>query len=192
MDKKLHIFCSKEAQTTFKESNIQGDSLLFKENLLEGPIISDVFSDEFWSKRYEYFENTYQVSRVDYFDNAIKSIVQLEDLGEYKEVVLWLDYTNLSQVNLMAIGSHLSKYFSKNTQFFLVCSGKHKGRNELQKLTDYNSKEFEILYSYKVKLTLPNLEYLQQCWEAYSVKNNTFNYSLFSNKFRYLQQAING
>lgn len=187
MNKILHIFCSKEAQTTFNNSNIKGDSLLFNEKLTEGELTASVFSDEFWTKRYEYFEKKYQVSKLEYFDAVIKPILQLKELIGYKEVTLWLDFTKESQVNLIALGAYLANYFSKEIQYNLVCSGKHKGRNELQKLTDYNSEEFEILYSYKVKLTQPNLDYLQESWFAYFSKSTTFNFNLFSKKLQYLE-----
>ncbi len=190
MNKTLHVFCSKEAQAIFNNSILDGDSLLFDEKLTEGELAEDVFSDEFWSKRYEYFEKNYKVSKLEYFDAVIKPILQLKDLSGYTEVTLWLDFTKESQVNLIALGTYLAHNFSKETQYNLVCSGKHKGRNELQKLTNYNSKEFEILYSYKVKLTQPNLEYLQTCWKAFITKNSNFMFNLFPNKFRYLEQSI--
>lgn len=191
MGNTLHIFICKKAQAIFNDSTIEGDSLLFDEKLTEGELTVDVFSDDFWSKRYEYFETTYQVSKLEYFDSVIKPILLLEDLSDYSEVTLWLDFTKESQVNLIAIGKYLAEIFSKDIQYSLVCSGKHKGRDTLQKLTDYNSEEFEILYSYKVKLTLPNLEYLQNCWKAHVTKNSNFKYNLFPNKFWYLEQNMN-
>lgn len=187
MNKTLHFFCSKEAQAIFNNSTLDGDSLLFDEKLTEGELAADVFSDEFWAKRYEYFEKKYHTSKLEYFDAVIKPILQLKDLSDYTEVTLWLDFTKESQVNLIALGTYLANNFLKETQYNLVCSGKHKGRNELQKLTNYNSEEFKILYSYKVKLTLPNLEYLQTCWKAYFSKTTTFNFNLFSKKLQYLE-----
>lgn len=190
MGKALHVFSSEEALTIFKESSIDGDILFFNEKLTEGPLTKDIFSDEFWSERYSFFENMYETPRIAYFDTIIKPILQLEDVSEYSEVVLWLDYTKASQINLIALGSFLAQNFSKNTQYFLVCSGKHKGKSALQKLTNYTSSEFPILYNYKVKITLPNLEYLQKCWEAYATKNSLFKYDEFTNKFRYLKDAL--
>ncbi|CAM1350509.1 MULTISPECIES: DUF1835 domain-containing protein [Tenacibaculum] len=191
MNNVLHIFCNNKALTIFKNSSIEGSTIFFDENLIEGPLTKDVFSDNFWSERYSYFETKHQKMRIDYFDATIKPILQLEDLSIYSEVTLWLDYTKLSQINLMALGCFLAQHFSKNTQYFLVCSGKHKGKKELQKLTNYTSEEFSILYGYKVKITLPNLEFLKNCWDAYVTKNTLFNYGEFSNKFRYLQDSLN-
>ncbi|WP_435260899.1 DUF1835 domain-containing protein [Tenacibaculum sp. nBUS_03] len=190
MNNVLHIFCDNEALTIFKNSSIEGSTIFFEENLIEGPLTKDVFSDKFWTERYSYFETKYQKLRIDYFDATIKPILQLEDLSMYSEVILWLDYTEISQVNLMALGGFLAQHFSKSTQYFLVCSGKHKGKKELQKLTNYTSEEFSILENYKVKITLPNLEFLKNCWDAYVTKNTLFNYGEFSNKFRYLQDSI--
>ena len=191
MDKALHIFICKEAQTIFNNSTIDGNSLLFDEKLTEGDLTINVFSDNFWAKRYEHFEKNYQVSKLEYFDSVIKPILLLEDLSDYFEVTLWLDFSKESQVNLIALGAYFSNNFSKEVQYNLVCSGKHKGRDELQKLTNYNSKEFEILYSYKAKLTLPNLEYLHACWKAFVTRDSNFKLNQFPNKLRYLEQSMN-
>ncbi|MGB1042550.1 MAG: hypothetical protein ACPGU6_04080 [Tenacibaculum sp.] len=188
MDNILHIFFSKESLTTFKNSTLKGETLLFEEKLTEGIVTTDIFSDSFWSKRYEHFENTYQVSRIAYFDSRVKPILQLEEHEDYTDIVLWLDYTKESQVNLIALGAFLTECFSKKTTYHLVCSGKHKGRKELQKLTNYSAEEYAILFNYKVKITLPNLEYLKKCWQAYVIKNDEFLFNEFTNKFRYLEQ----
>lgn len=191
MDKTLHIFICKKAQAIFNNSTIKGDNLLFDEKLTEGELTVDVFSDDFWSKRYEYFETTYQVSKLEYFDSVIKPILQLKDVSNYSDVILWLDFTKLSQLNLMALGFYLAENYSKNTSYYLVCSGKHQGKKELQKLTNYSFSKFPVLYSYKVKITLPNLEFLQQCWKAYITKQTDFKFNLYPNKFKYLQLHFN-
>ncbi|MGB1042809.1 MAG: hypothetical protein ACPGU6_05405 [Tenacibaculum sp.] len=187
----LHLFCSKKAQETFNNSTIEGTSLLFDEKLNEGPLTLAVFSDDFWSKRYAFFEEKYAVSRLTYFDSVIKPMLQLKDVSNYSDVILWLDFTKLSQLNLMALGFYLAENYSKNTSYYLVCSGKHQGKKELQELTNYSFSEFPVLYSYKVKITLPNLEFLQQCWKAYITKQTDFKFNLYPNKFRYLQLHFN-
>lgn len=191
MHKIVHLFFSKETLATFKNTTINGQVLLFEEQLTEGTITKNIFSDSFWSERYDFFEKKHQISRVDYFDTRIKPILELENHEDCKEIVLWLDYTKASQVNLIALGAYFAENFSKNTQYSLVCAGAHKGRNELQKLTDYSAEEFSILFNYKAKITFPNLEYLQLCWQAYALKNSDFKFNLFPKKFRYLQHIIN-
>ncbi|CAA0201914.1 DUF1835 domain-containing protein [Tenacibaculum maritimum] len=194
MDNILHIFSDENALDLFKKSEIKGHILLFKEALTEGPISEAIFSDDFWSKRYAYFEQYKGIPRLTYFDRTIKKIAFLEDVSTFDEVVIWGDFSIPSQVNIIALCAHLYNYFCKDTRYSLVCSGKHKGRKELQKLTNYTSKEFEILYAYKAKLTLPNLRFTKACWEAFASKELEkklhFNFNCFPAKFQYLS-AIN-
>lgn len=195
MDKILHVFSDSKALEIFKKSSIKEDTLFFEEKLLEGNISKPLFSDDFWLDRYDFFEKNYQLSKLDYYDKTIKIIAQLEDVSEYDNVILWGDYSLESHVNLLALCTHLEQHYQKNVSYFLVCSGKHKGRENLQKLTDYNSEEFSVLYKYKAKITLPNLEFSQKAWSVFASKDKSqiqqFDWNVFPSKFQYLHLVMN-
>ncbi|NOQ91744.1 MAG: hypothetical protein GQ552_03400, partial [Flavobacteriaceae bacterium] len=115
-------------------------------------------------------------------------------LSNYNEVVLWFEYDLFCQVNLLATCTYLLKSFRKDINYFLVCTGKEKGKEQLQTLSDYSPSAYKILYKNKLKLTKHNLLFAEESWNIYTendkekIKNFNFNKTL---KFAYLQLAIN-
>lgn len=177
-----------------KQTSIEGDMVIWREMLCEGPICKAVGSDEFWLKRYQYFENELGVSKLEYYDKTIKEIIKLEDVSGYDEVVLWFEYDLFCQVNLMALCTYLLENYSKSVLYYLVCTGKEKGKDQLQTLSDYETDSYPKLLENKVKLSRSKLLFAKQCWEIY-VENNpeklkAFIFNKYS-KFAYFQLAIN-
>ncbi|MDV7186260.1 DUF1835 domain-containing protein [Lutibacter sp. TH_r2] len=192
MDNILHVVNGDSTAKILKESNIQGDILVWHEMLCEGPLDKEVGSDTFWMNRYNFFKNEFNVERLEYFDKTIKKIVQLEDLEGVNEVVLWFEYDLFCQINLLATCSYLLKNYRKDVTYSLVCVGYEKGKDKLQTLSDYTSEEYPKLLENKIKITKANLEFTDKCWEVY-VKNNKEelqNYKFKNPKFWYLPKAI--
>lgn len=194
MNKTIHVLNGDSTAQIFAKSSIKGDVVVWQEMLCEGPLHKDVGSDEFWIKRYAYFENEVGISKLEYFDKTIKEIIKLEDLSACNEIVLWFEYDLFCQVNLLALCVYLLKNFRKDINYYLVCTGKVDGEDQLQSLSNFSPEAYKILYENKTKLTKNNLMFAEACWNVY-VKNNVeelkqfnFNETL---KFQYLQQAIN-
>ncbi len=193
MTKILHILNGDSTYAIFKESSISGDVVICREMLCEGTVVKDVGSDQFWKERYSYFKNEFGVDKLDYFDKTLKEIIKLQDVSDYREVVLWFEYDLFCQINLMALATYLLKSYRKDIKYFLVCTGKEKGKTQLLSLADYSPKEYEDLYQNKIKLSRNDLLFAQIVWEIYSendadsLKSFDFNQS---KKFIYLQAAI--
>ncbi len=188
----LHILNGDSTAQIFPRSIIQGDIIVWREMLCEGSLHKDVGSDEFWKKRYTFFEGI-GVARLEYYDKTIKELIKIEDISNYDEVVLWFEYDLFCQINLMALCTYLLKYFRKNINYYLVCTGYEKGIPNLQTLSDYSPEEYQTLYKEKIKLSRNNLLFAEQSWQLY-VENNKealkeFDFDQCS-KFKYLQQAI--
>ena len=149
---------------------------------------------DFWKNRYAFFENKFGVDKLEYFDKTIKEILPLRDLAIYHEVVLWFEYDLFCQVNLIAVCSFLLQNYRKDVTYYLVCTGKVKGKLNWNSLSDFSSDEYIVLYKNRVKLTKNNLLFAEQAWKLY-VQNNykdlaDFNFNK-AGKFNYLQGAIN-
>lgn len=194
MTKSLHILNGDSTAKIFAKSSISGNVLVWREMLCEGIIQNEIGSDEFWKSRYAFFENEFDVKKLEYFDKTIKEIIKLDDLSNYNEIVLWFEYDLFCQVNLLAACTYLLRSFRKDINYYLVCTGKEKGKAQLQSLSNYSSKAFKPLYENKLKITKNNLLFAETCWNLYTEndkeKLKTFNFNK-SPKFTYLQQAIN-
>jgi len=193
MNKTLHILNGDSTAIIFSKAKIQGTTIVWREMLCEGSLHKDVGSDEFWKKRYTFFEEEIGVTRLEYYDNTIKELIKIEDISNYNEVVLWFEYDLFCQINLMALCTYLLKHFRKNINYYLVCTGHEKGRPNLQTLSDYSLEEYQTLYKEKIKLSRNNLLFAEQSWQLY-VENNKEALKEFDfdhcSKFKYLQQVM--
>ncbi len=163
----LHILNGDSTAKILAKSSIKGTVIVWREMLCEGSLHTDVGSDNFWKKRYSFFENEVGVNRLEYYDKTIKETVKLEDLSGYNKVVLWFEYDLFCQVNLLAILVYLLKYYRKDIRYYLICTGKKEEKKQLQSLTNYSSKEYKTLFENKIKLTQNNLLFAEQCWSLF-------------------------
>ncbi|NLP57835.1 DUF1835 domain-containing protein [Lutibacter sp. B1] len=193
MNNILHIVNGDCTAQILAKTSLKGDVVVWREMLCEGPLHKNVASDEFWKKRYAFFEEEHNIQKLEYFDKTIKEIVKIENIEAYNEVVLWFEFDLFCQVNLLALCSYLLQNFRKDINYYLVCTGKVKGKEKLQTLSDFLPEEYSLLYKNKVKLTRNNLLFAENCWNVY-VENNLIKLQQFnfdkSSKFQYLQQAI--
>jgi len=194
MTNTIHVLNGDAIIPIFRKSEIKGEVVIWREMFCEGPIVEQVASDDFWKNRYAFFENKFGVDKLEYFDKTIKEILPLRDLAIYHEVVLWFEYDLFCQVNLIAVCSFLLQNYRKDVTYYLVCTGKVKGKLNWNSLSDFSSDEYIVLYKNRVKLTKNNLLFAEQAWKLY-VQNNykdlaDFNFNK-AGKFNYLQGAIN-
>ena len=194
MSKTLHILNGDSTSSILDKSGIEGDVVVWREMLCEGPLHKEVGSDEFWMDRYAYFENELGVDRIEYFDKSISEIIKLEDVSNYTDVVLWFEFDLFCQVNLLALCTYLLDNYVKKANYHLVCTGKVEGKDQLHSLSDFLPSEFQSLFHNKISLSKSNLEFAKECWTDYvendidKLKSYDFNQN---SKFQYLQLAIN-
>ncbi len=193
MTKILHILNGDSTKSIFKKSTLKGDILVWREMLCEGEIDLNVGTDAFWTKRYAFFERELNISKLEYYDTTIKEILPIEDLEGYDEVVLWFEYDLFCQINLIALCTYLLQSYRKDILFYLVCTGKEKGKPNLHTLSDYAPESYTKLYDNRLKLTRNDLLFAQKSWNLF-VENNPKNLETFdfnkNKKFRYLQKTI--
>lgn len=189
----IHIVNGDAIVPVLTKSGIEGDIIVWREMLCEGPVCEKVGGDEFWKKRLDYFEKELDVTKLEYFDKTIKELLKLEDLSNYNEVIMWFEFDLFCQVNLMALSAFLYQNYRKTITYNLVCTGKVEGSDGLHSLTDFSYEDFKELYNHKLKLSKTDLEYAKKCWGAYSKSNiekiAAFNFNE-NEKFPYFQSGI--
>lgn len=190
----FHIVNGDAIIPLLEKSGIGGEIVVWREMLCEGPLAIEVASDEFWEKRYKFFEENFGIAKLDYFDKTIKEILKVNNFPLNAEVVMWFEFDLFCQINLMALCSYLLQNFRKGITYNLICTGLVKGKEKLQFLTDFTSEDFKILYENKLKLSKNNLVFAKTCWNIF-VENDIekiakFNFSKKA-KFQYFQLAMN-
>jgi len=193
MAKQLHILNGDSTADLFVKSGLTGEIAVCREFFCDGPLDFEVGSDVFWKKRYSFFEEEFNVGKLEYFDKSIKEFLKFEDLVAGSELVLWFEFDLFCQVNLLAICTFLLENFRKDVSYYLVCTGYSKDKSTLLSLSDYTADEYAILYNDKVKITKHDLEFAKKCWEVF-VKNEeqeirSINFK-GGKKFLYLEMAF--
>ncbi len=193
MSKRIHIVNGDSTKWILEQSGLDGEIVVWRELLCDGPVSEPLFSDEFWQARYDYFEKELNVSRLEYFDKTIKELLKAEFLEGVEELVLWFEYDLFCQVNLMAVCSFLLEHFRKDVVYSMVCVGMEKDRQGWQTLADYKPEDYVSLYENRINMSRASFEYAHECWKVYAKKDKKglqeFNFRK-NKRFKYFHVAM--
>ena len=193
MGELLHIVNGDSTAKAISKSTLNGDVIVWREMLCDGPLVCDIGSDDFWMKRYAFFESELNISKLNYFDTTIKEIIKIENISNYSEVVLWFEFDLFCQINLLGLCSYLLKYYRKGIKYYLVCTGIEKGKDTLVSLADYGFDLYPELMKKRKNISRRDLLFAEECWRVFVINNElelrTFDFKVNA-KFNYLHQAM--
>lgn len=95
----LHILNGDALCEQFVEAGIDGDPLVFRECLIEGPV-SAPDREAFWKARAEYLELAHSASKEEYLNGFAREFSRLSDLDRHDGLNLWFGDDLFCQVNL--------------------------------------------------------------------------------------------
>lgn len=156
MSTTIHLITSNKLAIKLKNTNLVEKPIIFNEILSEGPVINAFGSDDFWKKRYGFFEQELQLSKLTYFDKIIKELLKANELSTGNEIIIWVENTLVGQLNFIALCTFLLVNFRKDVFYnFVIIKNQNISENELKKAADS-----------KIKLTRNNLLLAKECWEC--------------------------
>ena len=189
----LHITNGDSTTNYLKKLGFSGDFITWREMLCEGKTTSDVGSERFWKNRYDFFKNSYKISKQNFINYTVKEYRNLCNKKEQKEIVLWFEYDLFCQVNMIAVLSWLKRY-RKGYHISLVCSGTIKGSNKMHGLSDLSKEQISNHYKNKVELTQDDIEYADYIWQLYCSNNPLRLETIYkfntTSPFKYLATAL--
>ncbi len=167
MTKKVHILNGDSALDIFKETGIEGETIVFREMLCQGQCKEPILSDAFWQERKLFFQEHYNVGPEEYEKDTEKEISRIKDfLDPDIEICLWFEYDLFCHVNMFSIISYLDQK-GKKDNVHIICSGRNFGSPELKGLGELNPKEFVKLYQVKRQLSKIDFEFANYFWMLY-------------------------
>ena len=164
--KLLHITDGDSMTEKFRQLEIPGDLVVWRENLCEGPTHPEVGSPEFISIRKAFLKAAYNISVAEHQEKFVKELQKLQELDQYSEVILWFEFDLFSHMNMLALISFLLQK-EKKIPFYLVCSGRLKGETELLPLSELPVKHLQEHYKCRIELNQDDLEMAALIWELY-------------------------
>lgn len=97
----LHILNGDDTLNSFKQTGIEGDVVVWREVLSEGPLTEDISSGAFWTKRKEWITQTFNDTEEAYTHKVIDEIAKLND--SYDEINLWFEFDMHCQINMLGV-----------------------------------------------------------------------------------------
>lgn len=163
--KTLHILNGDTTLHQFNQSDLKGDTFVWREILCEGKTVTDLRTELFWETR-----RTFLQSFVADFEpqqqQELKEAFFRLDFSNYDEVVFWFEYDLFCQVNLMALLSWV--YASQvETTIGLVCVGAHPNYSKMVGLGEIQPNEFAALYDTRANLLPKDLLVAHEIWDLY-------------------------
>ena len=170
LNKALHIINGDSLTEQVKELELQGEIVVWRELLCEGPCTQEVGSSEFIKLRQKFLKEAYDISPENYQDRFVTQLNKLKAFQDYNHVVLWFEFDLFCHINMLAA---ISFYLvnKPNVPFYLVCSKRQKGEEELLPLSQLPLKHLLNHFKNKIKLDKEDLEIATLVWELYCGNN---------------------
>ncbi len=88
----LHILNGDSLKPSFEQLTLEGDVLIWREMLCEGPINGPIGETPFIETRSSFLSSFYEIPPNEYKEKFVDCINNFGDLKSYKEVNLWFEY----------------------------------------------------------------------------------------------------
>ena len=165
--KTLHILNGDATLVIFKQTSFEGDILVWREVLAEGP----VSKTDLWATRAKWISSTFGDTESNYTNKVLDEVEKLKDAKAYDELILWFEYDLVCQINLIYILSVLKNLETENLPIYLICPDRFEGIANFRGLGELNATQLTQLYSSRYKLDTSDLSIASRAWNSYTENN---------------------
>ena len=141
--------------------------LVIREAFIDGPLSLN-YTDEYWNKRKEYIENTYEETQQGYQSRVMSQFRELEKIRSDDQVYLWFEDDLFCQCNMWFAVDFISKH--SQPQFHRVFP-----KADIQYWKGFGRAETADLFQYfhlAIDLSSEDILHIQKLWKAL-VESNT-------------------
>jgi len=169
-NKILHIINGDSLKESLENIHLDGEIVVWREMLCEGPTVSQVGNDAFISLRKKFLQEEYGVSSTLYEQEFLSQLKKLDAINHYDEIILWFEFDLFCHINMLAAISYLIQQ-KKKENLYLVCSGRVPGEKDLTGLADLSEKQLLSHYKNKIRLSEDDLDMAHFIWQLYCGNN---------------------
>jgi hypothetical protein len=151
----------------FEQTGIDGDIMVWREVLSEGPLSETITSAAFWETRSEWIGKTFTETPGEYHH---KVIAELEKLSQpYQEINLWFEFDLHCQVNLLGLMMLLSQQTDLSTRsIYLICPAEYPGIENFKGMGELNGGQLAYLFdNIRVQLGEYDFALAAEAWRVY-------------------------
>lgn len=175
---------------SFAEANIEGDSIVIRESLIDGELSGDNLHD-FWQSRAKYMN----ITEREYNNSVVKEFEKIWNAPENSEFNLWFEYDLFCQVNMWFVISIINSLPIKKKVFAVYTSYLDKTSKQFWNgFGSANSDDLKVCYANRISLSETDINFGEELWKAYKNCNLEELTKLSKHQslaFPYLQEVIN-
>jgi len=171
MEDTLHILNGDATLHSFEQTGLDGDIMVWREVLSQGPIEENIASGSFWKHRSEWISKGFGESPDVYEEKVINQLSKLSD--PYREINLWFEYDLHCHVNMLGVIMMLRKQTNlSGGAIFLICPGSYPGIENFKGMGELNGDQLEYLYdNIRIQLGEPDYYIAAEAWKHYTANN---------------------
>ncbi len=179
--KVLHILNGDSTLHGFEQTGLEGDAIVWREVLSEGPLEKNISSGNFWKTRSEWICKTFNETPDNYQQKILDPLSKLSE--PYDEINLWFEFDLHCQVNLIGAMNYIKQQTNLSApDVYLICPADYPGKENFMGLGELNGDELEFLYDNN-REQLSDVDFIiaSEAWRAY-VTNDAVKLKGFINK----------
>lgn len=160
---KVHVICGDALVNTFKRTRLEGDIIIHRECLIDGPVVADTM-EIFWDERAAFLSEKVKHTQEQYVKTVKNEFDKLLSLSPADEIFLWFEHDLFCQINLWFTIFLLNKQKFRNVYRVspLLLSGRKWDGFGMHTATD-----LENCFSKRVSFAKGDFKLGENLWEAY-------------------------
>ncbi len=163
----LHILNGDSTAESFKDTGFEGEVMVWREVLSEGPVSEDLVSAQFWQNRSEWISEAFNETPDNYQQSVLNELARLD--GAFDEINLWFEYDLHCQVNMLGVMNYLKRKTDlSGPAIFLICPSDYPGKENFGGMGELNGEELEYLYD-TIRTELSEIDFIiaAEAWSIY-------------------------
>lgn len=164
MNKILHVLNGDVTAEVFKRTGLEGDVVIWREVLSEGPLLKDITSAEFWLRRKEWICRTFNDTEENYTHTVIDEIARLN--AGYNEINLWFEFDMHCQINLLGVLMLLKQQVDlSEPKIYLISPDDYPEVTNFRGMGQLNADQLEDLYDGRLGVSPADIYAAENSWD---------------------------
>jgi hypothetical protein len=167
----LHILNGDSTMVGFQQTGLEGDTMVWREVLSEGPLLADVSSAGFWEMRCQWICKTFDDCDTEYQRDMVDHLGILTQ--PHNEINLWFEYDLHCQSNMLGVMNYLKQLADLSApDIYLISPHSFPGKPNFGGMGELNGEELMYLYD-NIRVQLGEVDFViaAEAWNIYVQHN---------------------
>jgi hypothetical protein len=164
----IHVLPGDALAVAFKNANIEGETIICRECLIEGDVKGDEL-DDFWAARADFIKSSYGEDEYSYVENVVGEFEKLFYLPAGTQVNLWFEYELFCQANMWFCLYLLEE--ENESEIYRVAPVVRKEDEIWKGFGGLGSEDLQKCFERRIKFSEEDILLGKSLWEAYRLKD---------------------